>query len=106
MREFTTVVRDQTPFISYAPIVFASALEGAGVREILDSAILAAQSHSRRLPTGEINRLIQDAVDSHPLTHKGRQFKVYYTTMPTVKPPTVILFVNDPKTNNGVLYIK
>jgi len=96
IKDFTKKIRDDAPFLSYAPIVFASALEGKGMNEILDSAILAAQSHTRRLPTGVINRLIQDAIDSHPLTSKGKQFKVYYTTMPTVKPPTVVLFVNDP----------
>jgi len=96
MRDFTKAVRAETPFISYAPIVFASAIRGQGVREVLDSAVLAAQSHAMRLPTGEINRIVQDAVDSHPLSHKGKQFKVYYTTMPAVKPPTVVLFTNDP----------
>lgn len=96
MRDFAEAIRADSPFLSYAPIAFASAVRGQGVCEVLDSAILAAQSHAMRLPTGEINRIIQDAVESHPLTQKGRQFKVYYTTMPAVKPPTVILFVNDP----------
>ena len=96
MREMARKIRDETPFISYAPIAFTSALKGAGIRECVESAILAAQNHSHRLPTGEINRLIQDAVDAHPLSQKGKQFKVYYATMPTVKPPTVVLFVNDP----------
>ncbi|MGB9588265.1 MAG: ribosome biogenesis GTPase Der, partial [Armatimonadota bacterium] len=96
MREMARKIRDETPFISYAPITFTSALKGAGIHECVESAILAAQNHSHRLPTGEINRLIQDAVDAHPLSHKGKQFKVYYATMPTVKPPTVVLFVNDP----------
>ena len=96
MRIFAASMRDESPFMSYAPIVFASAKEGKGIREVLDSAVLAAQSHAMRLQTGEINRIIQDAVDNHPLTQKGKQFKVYYTTMPTVKPPTIILFTNDP----------
>lgn len=96
IRAFAEKVRNESPFMSYAPIVFASAKKSKGIKEVLDSAILAAQNHALRLPTGEINRLIQDAVDSHPLTHKGKQFKVYYTTMPTVKPPTIILFTNDP----------
>jgi GTP-binding protein len=67
------------------------------VKEILDAAILVAQNHSLRLSTGEINRIIHDAVDSHPLGQKGKQFKVYYATMPAVKPPTIVIFVNDPE---------
>ena len=96
MKAFAKSVRNESEFLRYAPIVFASAKEGKGIREALDSAIMASQSHSMRLPTGEINRIIHDAVDSHPLTQKGRQFKVYYATMPTVKPPTIVIFVNDP----------
>ena len=95
MRRFAQSVRNEVPFLDYAPIAFASAKNRKGVREAVESAILAAQNHVLRLPTGEINRVIQDAVDSHPLTHKGKQFKVYYSTMPAVKPPTVVLFVND-----------
>ncbi|MBP6963243.1 MAG: ribosome biogenesis GTPase Der [Armatimonadetes bacterium] len=97
MKQFAAKLRDEMVFMPYAPIVFASATEGMGVRESLDSAVLAAQSHTMRLSTGEVNRLIHDAVDSHPHTHKGRQLKVYYVTMPAVKPPTIILFVNDPE---------
>lgn len=96
MKEFAAKLRNEMVFMPYAPIVFASAKEGLGVRDAVDSAVLAAQSHAMRLSTGEINRLIHDAVDDHPLTHKGKQFKVYYVTMPAVKPPTIILFANDP----------
>jgi GTP-binding protein len=96
MRQFAEGLRKETEFLSYAPIAFASAKERKGIKEILDSAVMAAQNHAMRLPTGEINRIIHDAVDEHPLTQKGRQFKVYYATMPAVKPPTIIIFTNDP----------
>ena len=39
---------------------------------------------------------MRDAAESHPLNDKGRTFKIRYATMPSVKPPTIILFVNDP----------
>ena len=96
MPEFSQTIREGAAFLSYAPVVFTSAKEGWGIHEVLDSAILAAENHALRLSTGEINRLIHDAVDAHPLTRKGKQFKVYYATMPAVKPPTVVLFANDP----------
>ena len=96
MRSYAGNVRKEMPFLAYAAIAFTSAKSGRGIRDAVESAILAAQSHALRLPTGEINRVIQDAVDAHPLTHKGKQLKVYYATMPVVKPPTVVLFVNDP----------
>ena len=96
MRDFAHSIREETPFLSYAPIVFASATERSGIREMLGSAVAATQNHALRLPTGEINRLMQDAVDHHPLTRRGKQFKIYYATMPAVKPPTIALFTNDP----------
>ncbi len=96
IRAFAQAVREQMAFLSYAPIVFASAKESTGISEMVESAILAAQSHAMRLRTAEINRIVHDAVDHHPLVVKGKQFKVHYATMPTVKPPTVVLFVNNP----------
>ena len=97
IREYAQKIRDEMPYLSYAPIAFASAKTVKGISEVLDSAIEAAQNHAMRLPTGEINRLIHDAVDSHPHMHRGKQFKVYYATMPTVNPPTIVIFANDPE---------
>jgi len=100
MKEYAALIRKDAPFLKYAPIVFVSAKERWGIAGALDSAILAAQNHALRLPTGEINRVIQDAVDRKPLTRKGKEFKVYYSTMPAVKPPTIVLFTNDPNLLN------
>lgn len=97
MKRYAEKIRDETQFLAYASIVFASAKNRKGINEILDTAIQAAQNHAMRLSTGEINRIIHDAVDEHPLSQKGKQLKVYYATMPSVKPPTVIVFVNDPE---------
>lgn len=96
MRRFAEDMRKETGFMAYAAIVFASAKSGRGVKDILDAAIQAAQNHALRLSTGEINRIIHDAVDSHPYNHRGKQLKVYYATMPVVKPPTITIFTNDP----------
>ncbi|MHB1001757.1 MAG: ribosome biogenesis GTPase Der [Armatimonadota bacterium] len=96
MKHFSDEMRKDIGFMNYASIVFASAKSGRGVRDILDTAIVAAQNHAMRLSTGEINRIIHDAVDAHALTQRGKQFKVYYATMPVVKPPTVVIFTNDP----------
>lgn len=96
MYHYAQDIRKDAPFLSYAPIVFSSAVKGRGVTAELETAIQVSHNHAMRLPTGEINRIIQDAVDKHPQTHKGKQFKIYYCTMPAVKPPTIILFCNDP----------
>ena len=97
MTIFTKHLRDEMPFVNYAPIAYCSALKGSGIGAFLETAIGAADSHAMRIPTGELNRLIRDAVDSRPYSTKGRNLRVKYVTMSSVKPPTIILFVNDPE---------
>lgn len=97
MKIFDQEMRDELPFLAYAPVAFTSAMTGKGVAAALDAALDAAENHALRIPTGELNRIIRDAVEAHPYGEKGRSLKVKYATMPSVKPPTVILFVNDPE---------
>lgn len=96
MMDFTRIFRKECPFLHFAPLVFASALTGMGVPAVVDTALEAAEAHAHRIPTGTLNRLIHDAVGARPYSRKGKMLKVYYATMPSVKPPTVVLFVNDP----------
>ena len=93
---FTQELRDEMPFVAYAPVAFCSALRRTGIGAMVEAALSAAENHAMRIPTGELNRVVRDAVDAHPLNDKGRSLKIRYTTMPSVKPPTIILFVNDP----------
>jgi len=95
IEKFTEAFRKDCPFLEYAPLVFVSAKERFGVRHAIETAITAAQNHAHRIPTGELNRLIREATERRPLMEHGRQFKVYYATMPRVRPPTVLLFCND-----------
>ncbi|MBP5092607.1 MAG: ribosome biogenesis GTPase Der [Abditibacteriota bacterium] len=95
MKEFADNIRRQLPYIDYAPIVFTSALTGMGVTHVLETARDAAASHAMRLPTSEINRIILNAAEDHPYTRKGRELKIKFASMAEVKPPTVVVFVND-----------
>ena len=95
IEKFTAEFRKDCPFLEYAPLVFVSAKERFGVRFAVETAITAAQNHAHRIPTGELNRLVRDATERRPLMQHGRQFKVYYATMPRVQPPTIVLFCND-----------
>lgn len=95
MQDFAKNVRTQMPFLDYAPIVFVSALESTGIPAVIDTALDAASNHSMRISTGELNRIVQEAVDAHPYARKGKDLKIRYATMAGVKPPTIIVFVND-----------
>jgi len=97
-RDFESAVGDVLSFMDYAPIVFTSALRRTGIEDLLATAYAAAEEHSRRISTGELNRLVMRAVSSHsPPSRKGRQLRIYYATQARTKPPTIVLFVNDPK---------
>ena len=97
MNKFAENVRKDLPFLDYAPVVFTSATTGMGVAAAVDTAVDAASNHALRIATGELNRIVIDAVESHPYARKGRDLRIRYATMTQVKPPTVVLFVNDPE---------
>lgn len=89
-------------FITWAEITFVSAVTGKRVDQILDLVDQAAESHRRRVTTSVINEVIQDAISWHspPTTRQGKQGKIYYGTQVRIQPPTITLFVNDPKRFN------
>ena len=60
-----------------------------------NTALDVASNHAMRISTGELNRIIQEAADAHPYSRKGRDLKIRYATMTDVKPPTIVVFVND-----------
>lgn len=89
-------------FMDWAEMIFVSALTGQRVKKILDLVDKAAAEHRRRVTTAVINEVIQEAVSWHtpPTTRQGKQGKIYYGTQVTTQPPTITLFVNDPKRLN------
>jgi GTP-binding protein len=97
MREFGEQARRELGFLTYAPVVFGSALKQKGMGPLLETIADVAGNHALRVSTGELNRVIREAVDRRPYTSGGREFKIYYATMAAVKPPTIVMFVNDPK---------
>lgn len=97
MTTFTKHLRDHMPYVGYAPIAFCSALRRTGIGPLIETALEVSDNHALRIPTGELNRILRDAIDARPLTIKGRVLKLRYATMPSVKPPTIVVFVNDPE---------
>jgi GTP-binding protein len=91
-------LRRDAPYLAWADIVFASALSGQRVERILREAARVAEERYRRVPTGELNRLVTDAVREHPPSHvRNRLPKILYATQVAVGPPTFVIFVNDPE---------
>ncbi len=98
MHQFEQKIREHFLFMTYAPVVFLSALTGQRVQKLLPVVNRAAEQHSRRIPTGLLNDVISDAVAiNSPPTDKGRRMRINYATQVAVKPPTVVIFVNAPE---------
>ncbi|MGD1995602.1 MAG: ribosome biogenesis GTPase Der [Anaerolineae bacterium] len=96
MQEYTLHVLGRLRFLDYVPILFISALTGQRVNRVIPEGLAVHQARHYRIPTAELNRLIQDAVARHaPPSKRGRRLKIYYASQPEVAPPTFVLHVND-----------
>lgn len=98
MKEFEQKIREHFLFLDYAPIVFLSAKTKKRIHTLIPMINIASENHSKRTPTTVLNDVIMDAVAMNPTpTDKGRRLKIYYMTQVSVKPPTFIVFVNEPE---------
>jgi GTP-binding protein len=94
--EYTQQVRRNLQFLDYAPLLFISAKTGQGVGRVIDAALAAGAERDKRISTGQLNGAITEALSAHPLSSRGKPFKVLYATQSDVRPPTFVFFVNDP----------
>ncbi|WP_088050474.1 ribosome biogenesis GTPase Der [Virgibacillus dakarensis] len=98
MKEFETKIRAHFQFLDYAPIVFLSAKTKKRLHTLLPAIDLASENHAKRVPTNVLNDVIMDALAMNPTpTIKGRRLKILYTTQVAAKPPSFVVFVNDPE---------
>ncbi len=95
--EFVTTLRRELAFIDYAPIVSISAKTGQRVQKVVELAVDVWGERRKRIPTGELNRLIREAVErTPPAVVHGRRAKIRYATQAAVAPPTFVFFGTDP----------
>ena len=96
MDRMTEEVRRQLSFMTYAPVMFLSALTGARVAPVFEMINAVANQAAMRITTGMLNSILADATARvQPPTDKGRRLKIYYMTQIGVKPPHFVIFCND-----------
>ena len=96
MNEFKYKVRETFAFMSYASIMFTSAKTGRNIPALIDEIKKVNEQHKRRITTGMLNDVINEAVNKQqPPSDKGKRLRIYYGTQASVAPPTFVLFVND-----------
>lgn len=93
---FTEKVRNILSFMTYAEIVFISAVTGQRLNKLFDTIDMVIQNQSLRISTGVVNEIVVEATAlQQPPADKGKRLKIFYTTQVGVKPPTFVTFVNN-----------
>ena len=96
MGNFRMSVREKFPFMTYAPILFVSAVSNQRIGKILETVVEVSAEQNKRVTTSVLNQVIGEAIMlNQPPSDKGRRLKIYYGTQTGVKPPTFNLFIND-----------
>ena len=94
--------RAELPQVRWAPILFISAATGQRVGKIYGAIDDALKAHRKRISTAILNEVLRDAIlwQPPPAKRNGAQAKIYYCNQVSTRPPTIVVFVNDPKLIN------
>ena len=96
MQRMEEDVRRDLSYMTYAPVLFISALTGKRVDKLFDLIDSVVEQAAMRIPTGVLNQVLNDAqARVQPPTDKGKRLKIYYMTQVGVKPPHFVIFCND-----------
>ena len=100
--EYKKKVMSRLYFMEWADLIFVSAMSGKRVEKIFKLVDVAVEEHRRRVSTSVVNEVLEEAAKWHspPTTRQGKQGRIYYGTQVSSQPPTIALFVNDPKRFN------
>ena len=98
MQRMEEDVRRDLSYMTYAPVLFISALTGQRVERLFGLIDNVINQAAMRIPTGVLNQVLSDAqARVQPPTDKGKRLKIYYMTQIGVKPPHFVIFCNDAK---------
>jgi len=96
--KFIDMIKEQLPFLQYAPVMFVSALTNLRVHGLLEKVIEVNTESHERIKTAEMNKFLEMVTKKLPPSHpSGKHVKIYYCTQQKVHPPTFIFFVNEAK---------
>ena len=96
LENFKKDVYTKLAYLSYAPIIFVSALTGQRVDKLFPMINDVNKQNSFRATTGMLNNVIEEAITLvQPPSDKGRRLKIYYATQVSIRPPTYVVFCNN-----------
>lgn len=95
MSSYKKQVYEKLAYLTYAPIIFISALTGQRINKIYEMINEVNEQNSLRIPTGLLNDTLSQAIAiTQPPSDKGKRLKIYYMTQVKTRPPTFVIFVN------------
>jgi GTP-binding protein len=94
--QYVEWIRSDAPFLEFAPVVSISAKTGQRVGRVLELAVDIWAERRRRVPTGELNRMLMSATErTPPPLVRGKRPKLFYATQAAIAPPTFVFFASD-----------
>ncbi len=94
--KFEEEIEKEAPFLNYAQKIFISAKTGQRLEHIFKIALEVQKEREKRISTGLLNKIINEAFDLNPPTSiKGKLLKIYYSTQAKINPPTFVIFINN-----------
>lgn len=98
MSDFENLIRQEFQYLSYAPIVFVSAKTKQRLDKLPELIKRVNDNHEQRISSAVLNDVVMDAIAHNPTpTDNGKGLRIYYATQVAIKPPTFVIFVNDPE---------
>ncbi len=95
VNEYTKKITNALAYMSYAPLVFVSALTGQRLKNIFEQIVYVHNQARTRITTGMLNELLNSAMEkAQPPSDKGKRLKIYYMTQTAIAPPTFVFFCN------------
>lgn len=95
---YTENLRRELVFMQYAPVVFVSAMTKQRIHRLPEVIHYVAEQNAMRISTSVLNQVVEDAIAINPPpTEKGQRLKILYATQVKIKPPTLVIFVNEPE---------
>ena len=91
---FEEQLRTVLKYLSYAPVIFLSALEGTGIERVLNEVVAVAAERRKRVSTGQMNRFLEKIDFQRASVPMAKRIRIFYMTQAAVAPPTFVLFAD------------
>lgn len=101
IKEWKELIKNEFQFVSYAKVVFLSALTKKRLNTLMPEVISAYENNKKEINTSVLNNIIMEAVSIHePPSYKGKRLKIYFVNQSGSKPPKFTFQVN----NKGLIH--